>query len=173
MIVGICGQAQNGKTTLANHLVKKYGFVEVAFATPLKLACMHAFGFTHDQVFGKGKDITDDYWNITPRRALQFIGTNCFRRHLGKDFWITRAEIDIIKLREKGKSIVISDVRFPNELDLVKGYKGTTVRVIRPGHEITESNHPSENSLEGIPTDFTIINDGTIKDLERRFDAIF
>ena len=84
MVIGFCGQTKHGKSTLANYTTKKYGFVEIAFATPLKLCCMHAFGFTHKQLFGNKKDTVDNYWGVTPREILQFVGTEVFRQNFGE-----------------------------------------------------------------------------------------
>jgi hypothetical protein len=80
-IIAICGAKRSGKDLLADHLVNNYNYNRVSFATPLKLAVKALFNFDDEQVgIGKDngnnkKDIIDANWGITPRAALQFIGT--------------------------------------------------------------------------------------------------
>ena len=51
MILGIAGKLESGKTTVANYLVKEYGYTEMAFAKNLKEMCMIVFNLTAHQVF--------------------------------------------------------------------------------------------------------------------------
>ena len=43
MIVGICGQINTGKDTVADILCGEYGFLRVSFADPLKSFCLKMF----------------------------------------------------------------------------------------------------------------------------------
>lgn len=51
MILGTGGELESGKSTTANILVNKYGFVEKSFARNLKEMCIHVFGVTSYQVY--------------------------------------------------------------------------------------------------------------------------
>lgn len=51
-LVGISGEAGSGKDTAADHLVKKYGFVKISLADPLKRICQEIYGFTDEQLWG-------------------------------------------------------------------------------------------------------------------------
>jgi dephospho-CoA kinase len=46
-VIGFCGKMGAGKSTCANHLKNKYGFVKVSFASKLKDICQQLFGFSH------------------------------------------------------------------------------------------------------------------------------
>lgn len=46
------GSANSGKDTVADHLVKRYGFAKVALADPMKRFCMEVYAFTEDQLWG-------------------------------------------------------------------------------------------------------------------------
>ena len=67
--------------------------------------------------------------------------------------------------------IIVPDTRFPNELEKLKANDANIfhVRVIREGFKspLTEEQqqHPSETALDGIESDFTLINDKGIDDL--------
>ena len=70
---------------------------------------------------------------------------------------------------------IITDMRFPNEMEAVKERKGITIRVVRPhGYtnphtgeykEMPLSYHSSETALDESEFDYEILNDGTIEDL--------
>ena len=68
---------------------------------------------------------------------------------------------------------IITDVRFPNEADKILSLSGTLIRLERPGTD-SGSTHESETALDNY-TKFThtIINDGGIKDLSDKIQAIF
>lgn len=85
----------------------------------------------------------------TPRDILQFVGTDICRE------LIPSYHLDIVSeyiLSNPNKNYVITDVRFPNEGDLVLDIlKGTVVEVMRSSHckENINRTHPSETSMFG------------------------
>lgn len=158
-IIGICGRKFHGKDTIADYLVKNYGFTKVSLADPLKKGVQEIFGLTDDQLWGNQKEIVDSYWNISPREILQVVGTECFRNtfgkvfpHIGENFWTISLNRRIKKLIETGiKNIVIADIRFPNEQELIKQYNGILINVKR---ELPQSNNCHIN-----PILFTLLGD--------------
>lgn len=69
-------------------------------------------------------------------------------------------------------SIVIPDVRFVDEAQLIHSHGGVIWRVIRPGAETTaHSDHTSEQEQQRIVADVELINDGTIQELQRAVDT--
>lgn len=139
-IIGITGRKFSGKDTVGNYFVEKYGFERVAYADPLKQATQAIFDFDDEQLYGNQKEILDTYWNVTPRQTLQFIGTDLFRNHIsellpnmGKDIWIHALKRKILKIQKKNPDakIVITDVRFPNELQAIKDLGGITIKIQR------------------------------------------
>ncbi len=69
---------------------------------------------------------------------------------------------------------IITDMRFPNEMDAVKERKGITIRVSRTGIHTpkAEDLHPSETSLDDAEFDYHIDNSGTIEDLIEKVKEI-
>lgn len=162
LIIGFGHKAQVGKDTAADWL-RMYGFQRVGFADSLKETCRAAFGFTQEQLYGSEKMIVDAYWDMTPVEALQKVGTNLFRDGFDEDFWVKSAVKKINKLRR----VVISDVRFPNEVEAIHDLGGIVIRVDRPNRPDTgrDPNHPSETALDGIEYyDSLILNDGTLSE---------
>lgn len=167
IIIGISGKARSGKDTVADILVRKYGFIKIAFADSLKDIVRHHYGFS-----------SEDLWTDTKtkevRRILQ--GTGELIKSLeGEDFWIREVQRRIVyKSMTTGWTgkIVIPDVRFFPEMDFVKGGSGIIVRVERPNKEDIEFNpgHISEQELPGY--DYTIINHLDIEYLESEIATI-
>ena len=181
-IIGLLGKRGSGKSTCTNFM-KELDIIEEAFANPLKLTTKVMFGFTDKQVFGdiKDKETIDPRWGISPRLALQYIGTNVVRNGIreilpaiGEDFWVRHMEMKISQhLNDPGiQGISVSDVRFPNEVKSIRKLKGFVIKITRPSPEIKKdgySEHPSETAIDEIKDfDYEIINDGTLEELKKK-----
>ena len=73
-------------------------------------------------------------------------------------------------LPKSGSNWIITDVRFPNELEAIKKHNGITIRINRglierTGKMIQEPEHISETALDNAKFDYVIENDGTIEEL--------
>jgi hypothetical protein len=173
-LIGILGKKQSGKDTVASYLVKKYEFKKRAMADPLKLALKEWFYFSDDQLNGKSKEIVDERWGCSPRKAMQFIGTELVRNNMHKllpddhgDFWIKNFCLFYNSTREK---IVVPDIRFPNEIEMIKNLGGKIIGVDRKFWN--EDRHLSENSVNLCDADFILCNSSSIEDLHVEVDKI-
>lgn len=206
MIIGFVGFIGCGKDTAADYLVNFHGFRRDSFANTLKDAVAAVFGW--DRVLLEGRttearawrEKRDDWWSerlqkeITPRWILQYWGTDVLRNYFHDDIWIASLEN---KLRKTKDNIVISDVRFPNEITAIHNSKGIVVRIKR-GPEpdwyqdavnlnagptnmswaiskqkiVDLKIHASETSWIGNPIDFTITNNGTIDNLFEQLETV-
>jgi hypothetical protein len=187
MIVGICGLQCSGKDTLGNILVKNFGFKKLSFADVLKDIVAIIFSWPREMLEGATnesriwREQVDTWWsnklnipNLTPRYILQYIGTDLFRNHFHSDIWITIIEYKL----QLYPNIVITDCRFPNEINLLKNYGAKFIKITRglsPNWFILyESNqieqptdiHPSEYMWIKTKFDYLIDNNGSIQDLE-------
>lgn len=130
-IIGVNGLIEGGKSTVADYLVENYGYQKMSFSTALKESTMNLFGLTPDQVFTtKGKATVDDFWGITPREILQRYGTESIREVFGYDFWVRVLDKKIRSMNPDSK-IVVDDVRFLEESELIKSYGGQIWHVYR------------------------------------------
>jgi len=165
MIIGLAGKKQSGKTSLAHHLIEEYGFVEYSWALPLKETCKNLFGLTEEQVYGteEDKEAIIPEWNMSARDILQKVGTEMFRGMICRDFWVKVGMKNLVKLKDAGYDIVISDCRFPNELEAVQKLGGYTGHVVRIGQVSTDS-HTSETALDNW-TDYSFIFEAVSGDL--------
>jgi hypothetical protein len=199
MIIGFVGFIGSGKDTAADYLVNFHGYRRDSFANTLKDAVAAVFGWDRVLLEGRTKEARewreqrDEWWSnrlgkdITPRHILQYWGTEVCRNGFHDDIWIASLEN---KMRKTGDNIVISDVRFPNEIKAIKNAGGKVVRVVRgadpewyqdawnmnqgPGNmswSISKSRmeqrkiHASETAWIGKGIDLEVDNNGTIDEL--------
>lgn len=181
-VIGITGRKYAGKDTVANYLCGEHGFVKLSFAAPLKETCKQLFGLTDDQVNGNSKEVIDKRWNVSPRRIMQFVGTELYRNHMGelfpgmgRDFWIEHMKYTIGELQKTNShvKVVISDVRFQNEIDFIHdSFNGEIWRVHRETEDVVE--HESENNSVLLDVDIEIENDGDgLKHLHENIELKF
>lgn len=200
-IIGICGWAGSGKDTAANFLIKNHGYRKVSFATTLKDAAAAIFGWPRSLLEGDTeqsrlwREQIDTWWanrldipHLTPRWVLQNIGTDVMRKAFHDDIWI--ASLEYALLGEPNK-YVISDVRFPNEIDMVHKLGGEMVFIQRglapawTNHTYEDLNdlrsfmtkffpevHASEYSWYLSKIDHHVDNNGTIAELEQKMGLI-
>ena len=73
-------------------------------------------------------------------------------------------------------NFIITDMRFPNELEAVKSKGGITIRIERPNERETDASeralHPSETALDNAKFDYVVYNTGTIEDLIKKIKDI-
>jgi hypothetical protein len=141
MIIGIAGFQGSGKDTIADYLCNLHGFKRDSFAATLKDAVSAIFGWDRELLEGRTKEsrawreTVDQWWadrlgmpNLTPRLVLQKWGTEVARKSWHDDTWIASLEN---KLNKAHNDIVITDVRFPNEIKAIKNAGGIVIRVKR------------------------------------------
>ena len=165
MIIGLAGRKGSGKSTVAEILKEKYGYRRLSFATPLKDMIM-AMGVTEDEIFNldlKEKPI-ERFGGRSPRELLQLLGTEFARNMVCQDVWVKAVEARI----ESNDQIVIDDVRFPNEAEMIREKGGKIIRVTRMGQELGMiDTHASEAGIPLELIDHEIKNSSCyISDLE-------
>ena len=202
MVVGIVGFIGSGKDTVADFLVNFHEFRRESFASTLKDSVAAVFGWDRTLLEGRTaearewREQVDPWWaerldmpTLTPRWVLQYWGTEVCRRSFHDDIWIASLEN---KLRNSKDNIVISDCRFPNEIQAIKKAGGQIVWVQRgalpewyddavsanQGHNIGINNmklrkiHASEWAWLGNEFDHVIDNNGTIDDLFKQAQSL-
>ena len=202
MIIGICGFIGSGKDTVADYLVNFHEFRRESFASTLKDAVAAVFGWDRTLLEGRTKEArewreqVDPWWaerlampTLTPRWVLQYWGTEVCRRAFHDDIWIASLEN---KLRTSKDNVVISDCRFPNEIQSIRDAGGKIVWVQRGelpdwydtaieanlGHNYAVQDlkmrkiHASETAWVGTDFDTIIDNNRSIDDLYQQAKLI-
>ena len=177
MIIGLVGYIGSGKGTVGDILVREHGYYKFAFADALKDAVSQIFVWPRGLLEGDSnasrafRERVDPWWShkfgyeVTPRLILQKFGTEACRHGIADNIWIAALE----KRIEGYENVVISDVRFPNEIDFVRSAGGVIIRVRRgedPTPEELSKMHISETAWNDQPVDYTMINDSTLENLK-------
>jgi len=120
-------------------------------------------------------------YEMTPRILLQRLGTEAGRDIIHPNIWVNALFADYKQIGTTWKdgnnpyngefkedkpvypNWLLTDMRFPNEMEAVTSRGGITIRVNRDNEN--ESNHPSETGLDDATFDYTIDNNGTMEDL--------
>ena len=171
----ISGKARSGKDTIAKYLIEQYGYTRWAFADKLK-ECIYKYSDWDGEKDEKG------------RKLLQSVG-QAFREY-DKDNWIKVLAKDIVEYIQDYHflsyfNIVISDVRFINEIETFKNLmleafdenniKFRTIRIDRPIENDNAEWHKdiSEIDLDNYKDfDYIITNDSDIDSLYRKIDKL-
>ena len=177
MIIGLVGYIGAGKGTVRDILVRNHGYHGFAFADALKDAVATIFTWPRGLLEGDSnasrsfRERVDPWWShklgyeITPRLILQKMGTEACRHGIADNIWIAALE----KRIQGYDDVVISDVRFPNEIDFIRSAGGVIVRVKRgddPTPEQLKTMHISETAWNSYKPDSIIHNDYTLEDLK-------
>ena len=134
-IIGIIGAIGSGKDTIADYLIEAHGFKKASFARRVKDAAAAVFGWDRELLEGSTRESrewreqVDPFWGLSPRVALQKIGTEMFRTHIRDDIWVRALEKDLAA--EPAQNFVITDCRFQNEIDTIRACGGRIIYVSR------------------------------------------
>lgn len=160
MLIGLTGFRGSGKTTVAQMLQGR-GFVRMRFASPLK-AMLLSLGLTQDEIDGSLKEAPCDLLNgKTPRWAMQSLGTEWGRDLISANLWVNVMRRNLE--RTPAAHVVIDDVRFSNEVDLIHDLGGKVWRISRIG--IATDVHASESGIAALSVDHELANNGPLDTL--------
>ena len=167
-LIGLYSPAPGcGKSTVANLLIEHE---RVSFAESLKRAVSHMLyelglpGFCY--VYTDKEAIIPGI-GVSARHMMQTLGTEWGRACIHPDFWVKIARAKTQRIMNDGRSVVIDDVRFPNEAAMVFDLGGELWRIDRPGVSYN-GDHSSEGALEDITPDRVVVNDGSIDQLKEK-----
>lgn len=172
-IIGMTGRKRSGKDTVGAYLRMKHSFAQESFAKPLKEAVRYIYGWGHEHLDGSLKEVVDPYWQTTPRAVLQSFGTE-IGRQLDQNLWVKSLQrrLESFQTGSGGPtSFVITDVRFPNEAEVVKSLGGEIWRITRPALGERTDHHASEIGMDAYVADREILNTGSIKEIHDQVDT--
>ena len=138
-IIGITGFASSGKNSIANIIHKMFpdDTEIISFGSNVKDVCAVLFDWPRYLLEGdtdksrEFRETEDDYWSKmlgqewTPRKAMQFVGTDLIRNQLSSSFWL---DLAMKKIDKSNKIVIIPDVRFRNEITEIQNKDGIMIR---------------------------------------------
>ena len=187
-VIGICGPAQAGKDTAGRFMAQQiinsddYNMQEhvvalESFAAPIKsmvamLLDFHGYGSVMNPdklnvyLEGDQKEEVLDRIGVSTRRLMQTIGTEWGREMIKDSIWLDCMEGRIGQFDEAkkhghpGAIVIITDVRFDNEAEMIKRNGGVIVRIDSDRDTIPE--HASEAGVSECLVDTVIDNSDDI-----------
>ena len=161
-LIGIAGQARSGKDTAARYLLNKLGgdWYSASFADPMK-EMLNTIGVDTGDSF---KDLPVNQYGVSTRHMLQTLGTEWGRNLIDEDFWI-----DVFANMNAYQCVIVPDVRFENEAELVRKH-GFLIHM--EGRGGIEGSHISERKIEFDEKDIYVDNRGSLSELYARLDSI-
>ena len=106
----------------------------------------------------------------SPRQIMQWWGTD-YRRQQRDDYWVSVTHLCISDLLSQriARRIVVTDIRFSDEADLVRRtYGGHIWKIERDGIDIAQGSHISETTGSAFRPDVVINNSHSIGHLQAR-----
>ena len=160
-LIGIAGQARAGKDTLASYMLDNLAgtWLRSSFADPLK-EMLRVLGVDCSD---NAKAVVSDDYGVTPRHMMQTLGTEWGRNLIDGDIWVKA-----FARLNAGKCVIVPDVRFVNEADLVREH-GVLIHLVGRGG--IEGNHVSENAIGFKPGDIVIDNSRDLEWLHGQVDS--
>lgn len=140
-IIGICGLIGSGKGTVADILVDYHDFQKISFADKVKDGASAIFGWDRALLEGDTdrsrlwREKEDEFWtnetgsSVTPRLVLQLLGTDCMRYGFYDGIWVSLVKKHMVE--NPHHNYVIPDVRFPNEMNMIREMGGEVWQVRR------------------------------------------
>jgi dephospho-CoA kinase len=182
MLIGIAGKKGSGKDTIADYICKNYNYIKYSFATPLKQTLQTMFNLTNKQLYDeKEKEIVDKRYGKSPRELMQWFGTDIMRDQLtkfmpsmGENLWVNHFEEFYLENSVKENvPIIIADVRFQNEIDVIHKLGGVIIRIDRFGLTNIDTHITEQtDTLHLGGNDFIIQNDSTLNNLYKKIDKL-
>jgi hypothetical protein len=177
-LVGLTGPAGAGKDSVADHLCAHYGFVRAAFADPIRnmlAQLLEDVGVDHAVM-------TEQHLKEAPipvlfdksaRNLMQTLGTEWGRTCIGPDVWVRVLETSTglmagVPVHDR---IVVTDVRFANEAEMIKRYGGEMLAVRRCERHLLPASHISEAGVPAHLYEHVIDNSGTLGQLQMHVDG--
>lgn len=175
MLIALSGFKGSGKDYVGQILVDDYDFYAVAFADPIKRHVMEIFGLNTTAEYDTFKrDVLT--WGLNDckvkgRQVVREIGMlmrsydeQQFVRQVACFWEQVLSGITSVTPRRR---IVITDLRFQNELDWVRSFGGVAVRIERDGTE--SDGHVTEQRLS---IDMVIDNNSSREEVKQQLQSI-
>lgn len=164
-IVGFSGRKGSGKDTAAG-VFEANGALKIKMADGLKwmIGALLAYqgadeALIERMIEGDLKEVPTAFLHgKSPRYAMQTLGTEWGRNLIGPDFWVG---VFARAVDSCGAPLVVcSDVRFPNEVAMIREMGGITYRIEREGH-VGVDTHESETQIDTLQVDGVFLNNAS------------
>ena len=118
-VIAFIGRQGSGKSFQSQRLVKERGFKKLSFADPLREIAFNVVGMDFEEGMAKYDELkrTEVINGLNFRNILENLGASV--RKFDKDFW---ANALVVNIKNCPEHIVIDDMRYPNEYEIVRAF---------------------------------------------------
>lgn len=189
IIIGLIGKERVGKDTFADYICQKYDFQKYNLAQPIKEISKIMFGWDDEELNGSNKDEVDTKLGIKPRDFFTWFGTEIGQFALHQKFpnlqipdrsiWSQSMDVWIqeqIKVNKDGL-IVIPDVRFCHEVDVLNKYNAILINITKSNISVgqnqkSDNNYQLDEILEKYKIQHQIDNDNTLLNFKKEINKV-
>lgn len=189
IIIGLIGNERVGKDTFADFICQKYLFTKYNLAQPIKEIAKIMFGWDDKKMNGVEKDVIDIKLGIKPRDFFTWFGTDIGQFALHNKFpdllipfrsvWSLSMDTWIIEQMESNPNglIVIPDVRFCHEVDILKKYNCILINVIKNNkligqNQISNNNYQLDEIFKKYTITHEIDNNSTLQNYKKAITTL-
>lgn len=172
LVIGIMGETGAGKTTLANALAEQLDFKAYAFADALKRQCATAFKLsesafsdratktTPQAALAPGKSLDKRFEAyafsrgyvskamLSPRQVMQLFSD--YTKDKFSDEAIYAIELNSTIRAEQASRVVISDVRYPHEVEMVRRFPESLIIHLSRNNNPYKEERPQHESDQDL-----------------------
>ena len=118
--------------------------------------------------FRAGGAMVDTTAPRSPRQIMQWWGTE-YRRARNTHYWTRALSQRVTDMHRWGHAhrFVLTDLRFPNEAELIREFGGSIWQIVRPDLADTENGHPSAVTGSEFKPDQVIHNSHDMRHLQQ------
>jgi len=194
LLIGMGGLKTSGKDAASDFLVQHRGFVKIGMSAGLH-ECLMALnpwvyvteadveallsregpylvaGLYRYVFLAEHLGYTDMKIIAEVRSLQQRMGTEVGRDLIDQNIWTDMTARTVQRLRESGHPVVVTGIRYSNELKMIRRLDGYSIWVDRPSVRLAQGQHPtldthsSETSLDHRSFDHVLRNDGSLAEL--------
>ena len=190
LMIFLNGNIGSGKNEVASYLSSRYGFSQYAFGEKIREGLYALNPYLKVDGFIRGSTVREEVnalgWDRAKReipeirRLLQVFGTEAGREIHGENAWAKLVNATMNPCNDS-RPAVVSDLRFPSEFEYFKGrYSAWSKFLLQIIHitkpDVTNQEVHVSESMD-VEAEFPgyvreLSNDGNIKDLHAKVDAI-
>lgn len=183
LLIACHGLPGAGKDAFARFLLENHldcNWERIAFASPLKRGLSTMLNIPMEDIENPAIKNEPNYkFGRSIRHMAQSLGTEWGRNLIHDNLWVEIAREEITSRLNRGINVIVTDLRFPNEVDLIRELGGYVIHIIRNDnpHVVASLNsglksHPSDSSLPAGSVDFTIENNDTLEIFRRKVEFL-
>ncbi len=170
MLIGLVGNDRATKTAVSMYLAMTADFRVVSIEEPIRNGLKAMLGLTDRDFLADRRHIPIEWLEQSPYQLIQSLGTDWGRHTVCRRMWVVLMAVRMKPMLQNGQDVLIRDVQFVDDAELVHRMGGQIWRVISPDTTPTvDVFHTSEQEQARLVEDVTLINNGT---QEQLFEAI-